>query len=130
MILSELLTEYLESHKMTQTEFAQRCGISKAYVSMIINSRNPKTGKPPVLTVAKYNGVAKAMDMTMDELFKIIDDAPIDISGKDDDEASDIQLIPKTSEARAVSGWMDDLPETQRKFIESLVATAIKNLPT
>ena len=47
MRIGELIKEYCESHGMSYQKFADSCGVSKGYVSMLIKGVNNKTGRPP-----------------------------------------------------------------------------------
>ena len=93
MILGELIKKYIDEHSMSYEEFGKTCGISKGYVSMLINNRNPKTGKPPVPKIKTYMAIAQSMNMTLDDLFRLIDDAPVQIS-----DETEIEMNPQGSE--------------------------------
>lgn len=71
MSLSDLLLKYIRENGLTYESFAQRCNLSKGYVSMLINNRNPKTGKPPIPTIETYLNIAEAMGTTVGELLAI-----------------------------------------------------------
>lgn len=79
MKLSEVLKTFLSDHKMSYREFASRSGVTPGYLSMLVNERNPKTGKPPVPAITTYNAIAEAMGLTLDELFRMIDDSPVSL---------------------------------------------------
>lgn len=68
MTIGELIQNYCASHGITNQQFAEACHVSKAYISMLVNGKNPKTGKPPVPTVKTYQKIADAMGMTMNDL--------------------------------------------------------------
>lgn len=53
---------------MSQAAFAQVSGISKGYISMLENNRNPSTGKPLVPTYTVFESVAKVIGCTTDQL--------------------------------------------------------------
>lgn len=76
MKLNEMILKYCRDHDISQQHFAELSGISKGYMSMIINERNPKTGKPPVLSIQAYDGIAKTMGLNLIVLLGTIDDAP------------------------------------------------------
>ena len=80
MNVGELVRKYCFDHSMTHREFADKCGVSRAYISMLINGRNPRTNAPITPTIEKYTDLAYGLDMTLDELFDAIDNAPIDLS--------------------------------------------------
>ena len=85
MTLGELIKSYCEEHRLSYEKFGERCNSSKAYISMLVRGRNPKTGKPIELSLKKYTQIAEAMGMTLTDLCRIIEDAPITID-KDPDE--------------------------------------------
>ena len=68
MTIGELIQNYCASHGITNQQFAETCHVSKAYISMLVNGKNPKTGKPPVPSVKTYQKIADVMGMTMSEL--------------------------------------------------------------
>ena len=71
MTIGEVIQQYCDSHGITNQQFAESSSISKAYVSMIINAKNPKTGKPPDLSVKTYQKIADAMGMSMHDLLAL-----------------------------------------------------------
>ena len=112
---------------LTYEAFATRCGLSKGYISMLVHNRNPKTGLPPSPRFETYKDIANGMGMTADELFRQIDDAPVDISELIDKDKND--LVPKTSEARIVSGWVDKLPKENREQVLEVFRAMFRNNP-
>ena len=88
MLLGELIQNYLNEHKMTYAEFAKKSNLTKGYISMLINNRNPNTGKPLCPKIQTYNDIASAMGMSIDELFEMIDDSPVSLSQEDVKNAS------------------------------------------
>lgn len=77
MTIGEIIKKYCSEHGMSYQQFAQASKVSKGYISMLINGRNPRTGKPMKPTIETYINIAEAMDMTVDQLFEIMDDAPV-----------------------------------------------------
>ena len=82
MLISEIINDYLNRRVMTQRKFAEKCGISPSYLTQILKGRNPRTGKPPKLSIEIYQTLADAMGMTLDELFGLIDDSPVELKAK------------------------------------------------
>ena len=81
MKLSEVIKQFRKNNdNMSMDAFAQRAHVSKGYVSMLEAERNPKTGKPISPTIDVLAKIAAAMGMTIDELFSVVDDMPVDIS--------------------------------------------------
>lgn len=92
MKLAEFISNYLKTHAMSYRSFAARSGLTSGYISMLVNDRNPKTGKPPVPSVVTYNNLARAMGMSIDELFASIDNAPVSLSKVDTNLINDGSL--------------------------------------
>ena len=69
MKLGEFVEKYISEHKISQRQFAKRCGMSSGYISMIVNGVNPRSNTPIVPTLKSLNGIARGMNITIDELF-------------------------------------------------------------
>lgn len=73
MKLSEIIKNYRSEHHLSQQEFADRCKVTKPYISQLENENNPKTGKaikPMLPTLAK---LAKGMGIEVDVFVRMID---------------------------------------------------------
>ena len=77
MSIGEIITNYCKKMGITQRQFAMDCGVSNSYITMLIKGINPRTNKPSNPKIETYDAIARAMHRTIDELFKIMDDAPI-----------------------------------------------------
>lgn len=77
MTIGEIITKYCMEHGISNQQFASICDVSKGYISMLINNKNPRTGKPLRPTIETYQKLAEGMNMTLDDLFEIMDDAPV-----------------------------------------------------
>lgn len=74
MLLGDIIYKYRISHNLSLRAFANKCGLSYTYISMLEKNKDYRTGKPiaPTLDSVKY--IANAMNLSIDELLKIIDD--------------------------------------------------------
>ena len=80
MKLSAIVIDYRQKMDISQREFARRCGLSNSYISFIENEVNPRTGRPIVPTLEQYQKIASGMNMTVHQLFELLDkDAPVDL---------------------------------------------------
>ena len=79
MKLGELIQEYRTAHDLSQRQFADICGLSNGYISMLEKGLNPKTNKPISPTIPQLKKLATGMAMTMAELFEQVDDMPVDL---------------------------------------------------
>jgi len=102
MTLSELIKDFRISHNMSQRQFAQRCGVSNANISMIEKNLNPKTGQPLVPTLPMLRKIAYGMNMTIDELFAAVEGFRVDLSTDNPPEiAADTITFPVIGEIAA-----------------------------
>lgn len=79
MKLGDLIREYRDSHELSQRQFANQCGLSNGYISILEKGVNPSTGKPVTPTLPQLKKLADGMSMTLSELFEQTDDMPIDL---------------------------------------------------
>lgn len=77
MSIGEIIKRYCKKMGITQQQFAINSGVSTSYITMLIKGINPKTQKPSNPRIETYKAIADAMGMTLDDLFEIMDDAPI-----------------------------------------------------
>lgn len=74
MFLGEVIKKYREEHNLSLRAFANKCGLSYTYISMLEKNTDYRTGKPiaPTLDSVKY--ISKAMNIPIDDLLKMLDD--------------------------------------------------------
>lgn len=81
MKLCSIVTNYRNENNLSQREFARRCNLSNSYISFIEKEINPKTGKPLTPTLEQYRNIANGMNMSVQELFDLLDDdAPVSLA--------------------------------------------------
>ena len=73
MTLGDIMKDYRKSHSMSMDLFAEKSGISKAYISLLEKNKHPKTGKPIAPSIQCIKQAAKGMDMDFNVLFGRID---------------------------------------------------------
>lgn len=83
MTLGEYVNAYCTEHNLSMREFAKMSGISHAYISMIVNGRTPR-GNAPKPSIDKYEAIASAMGITLDQLLRAVDDN-VKLSDAEDD---------------------------------------------
>lgn len=74
MTFSELLIKHRSDHSLSQRKFAELCGLSNGYISMLENNLNPSTGKPVIPTLPALNKIARGMGISLDDLLSMVDD--------------------------------------------------------
>lgn len=74
MYIGEIILNYRNSFnpKMSQRAFAAKTSLSPSYINTLEKIFNPKTGKPYSVTTDVADELAKAMDMTIEELLSKI----------------------------------------------------------
>ena len=82
MKLKDLLFEYRAVNSLSMEDFAIRCGLTRAYISVLEKGINPRNKKPVVPTLETYDKLATGMNISLEELFSKIEDAPVSLSGK------------------------------------------------
>ena len=119
MKLSNIVIDYRKRMQISQREFARRCGLSNSYISFIENEYNPRTGKPIVPTIEQYQKIASCMDMSVHQLFELLDeDSPVDLHNSPQAPEDDPQI-------RIVSGMMENMSEDQKKQIVAIVRAVV-----
>ena len=83
MTLSELIVSYRKENNLSQRKFAKICGLSNGYISMLENGINPKTGMPITPTLQKLGNLASGLNLSINELFAMIDDIDILLSDEE-----------------------------------------------
>jgi len=68
MTLGEIIQEYRESNNMSQRQFAERCGLSNAYISILEKNESPKTKEAPSPTLAVFKDIADELGISVHEL--------------------------------------------------------------
>ena len=83
MILGDIIKEYRIENNLSLRDFAKKCGLSHTYISALEKKYDSRTGKPiaPTLDAVKY--ISKAMNISIDDFLKMLDDEQEFIANKD-----------------------------------------------
>ena len=73
MTLGDIIKNYRKNKDISMQDFADKANLSKSYISMLENNKNPSTGLPITPTLPTIKSIASAMGLSFDELFSIID---------------------------------------------------------
>lgn len=121
MKLKDILKTYRESHGLSMRDFARKCGLSNAYISILESGIHPRTGKALTPTFHTLSKIATAMGMRVDDLFAMLNsDEMISLSNESDFTESEI-LIPEIAE---VAAGFDKLPITDFEYDRFPIPTA------
>ena len=132
MTLGDLIKEYRSDHKLSMNEFAQRSGLSKAYVSILERNVNPSTGKPAVPSLETIKGVSSAMGIDVNDLVSALDGDQIIslVPSKADTDLDNIPPgfipLPKTYKVPLVGRIACGTPITAEQNVERIVCVPSK----
>ena len=119
MKLSAIITEYRRKMNISQREFARACDLSNSYISFLENEVNPRTGRPIVPTIDQYRTLASGMQISVHELFKLMDeDSPVNIAVPDDsldEEERRLIFLYRNANDQARSDVFDLLEKHQKE---------------
>lgn len=73
MTLGEIIKRYREEHDISMDVFAQKSGMSKAYIHILEKNEHPKTKKPIAPSIDMIKKAADGMNMDFNILFQMID---------------------------------------------------------
>ena len=73
MELKDVIRDYRKRNGLTLADFGRRVGVSRAYICMLEKGKDSKTGKLLRPSVKTMKRIADAMDITIDELFRILE---------------------------------------------------------
>ena len=124
MKLSEIIIDYRNRMNISQREFSRRCGLSNVYISYIEKELNPKTQKPLIPTIEQYKKIADGLGLTLQGLFEILDDAPVDLSPP---ASSDLPCDLKDDEKRLVTAYRGATDEIKSAALTMLENSAAEN---
>lgn len=74
MKLGAIIRDYRESHKLSLNAMATRSGLSKPYIAILENERNPISDKPVKPSLDTIQKLAKAMGISTDDLISLMGD--------------------------------------------------------
>lgn len=101
MKLNDLIKKYRASHNLSLRAFAQKSGLSYGYIYMLEKNINPKTQKPIKPTLEAIKGVAYGLDVSVDDLLKMLDDDQEFIINTDNTYYNDVKQIPLLGKIQA-----------------------------
>lgn len=84
MTIRDIIIRYREDHSLSQRQFAEMCGLSNGYISMLEKGENPKTKRPIIPTLQALIKIARGMQMTLSDFLSAADDTPVSVSNEID----------------------------------------------
>lgn len=106
MKLSDIIKKYRSENGISMATLSKMSGLSKGYISMLENGRNPRNNNPINPTIESLNKLSKAMNIELDELLKDMDaDDHIVLS----DETVQLQLTSEESTLLEMYGQLNHI---------------------
>jgi len=95
MDIGAIITKYCDEHGMSSTEFANRVGVSRAYIYMLKRGKRYKADKDVIPSVDTIEKLAKAMMMSSGELMALITDK--ETATHKDSKSASIPLVGRVA---------------------------------
>lgn len=73
MYLGELIYKYRKENNITMQQFADKSGLSKAYISMLEKNKHPQSKRNLIPSIDTCMKIAQAMNIPFDELIGMLD---------------------------------------------------------
>lgn len=73
MFLGDIIKNYRKSHGLSQQAFADMCGVSKAYISLLENNKSARSHSPIVPSIDVASRMATVMNISLDDLMSSVD---------------------------------------------------------
>lgn len=73
MILGDIIKKYRTENGCSMDEFSKRCGLSKAYISILERNYNPVNAKQPIPSLETIKAVSYAVGMDFNEVIALLD---------------------------------------------------------
>lgn len=80
MTLGEIVSLYRREKNISQRQFAEKCGLSNGYISMVESGINPKTNQPIAPALKQIKKLAIGMGISVHDLIDTADDIDIELS--------------------------------------------------
>lgn len=94
MTLGEVISNYRKTHGLSMDKFAELSRLSKAYISILERNRTPR-GSAPSPSIDTYRSIAKAIDIDVDELIRLVDNHILSKSNIEPNHSNPTRLIDK-----------------------------------
>ena len=122
MRLGQIIKSYREQHDLSMEAFADRAGLTKAYISMLENGNSARSGEFPTPSIKTFRACANAMGINVNDLLSSVETISIK-------EPSIISSVDRTSSdydlnVEYYKSIMSSLPDSQ---LDSLLVALISD---
>ena len=124
MTLGDYIKEYRRIHNYSMDEFAQRSGLSKAYVSILERNFNPSTGKAAIPSLETIKRVATATSLDFNDLIAMLDgdqEVYIGTGRKEKDFTHGLAPVPELRQIPLIGTIACGAPTLAEEHIEDYI---------
>ena len=107
MKLGTIINQYRKNNKLSMDAMALRSGLSKAYIAILENERNPISGKPSKPSLETIQKLAQAMGITTDDLISMMDGDDLVSFDPDDEQKNTSIKLPHPETVRTIPVYAD-----------------------
>lgn len=121
--IGAIIKQYRIRHNLTMAEFAEKSNLSKGYISMLENNRNPQNNRALVPSVETFNKVASAMGISIETLISMTNSTqPIELNSTPKVDKN-IEFIPNmtTTKIKVYGSVPAGVPVTAIEDIQGTV---------
>lgn len=116
MSLSEYIKQYLQAHEISLNELSRQCGISKGYMSMIVQGVSPSSGKPIVPSIKILQRLANGTGITLNDLCASVD-SYVDLHQDSAPVSTALEAVIPSKEESAVLIAYRNADETRKDVV-------------
>lgn len=122
MTLGDIIKNYRTTHQLSMDAFAEKSGISKAYISLLEKNKHPKTLKPIAPSIQCIRQAADAMNMDFNILFAQLEgDVSLDVTNIAQKKGVTINVLGRVAAGIPIEA-VEDIIDTE-EITEELART-------
>lgn len=125
MTLGDYIKEYRKTHNLSMDDFARRCGVSKAYVSILERNQNPSSGKAAIPSLETIKRVAMATSVDFNDLISMLDEDQeimLHTAGKNNPVPTGFVPMPETRKIPLLGSIACGEPILDKQNIEEYIS--------
>lgn len=116
MELKDIVSAYRRQSKLTMQELADKCGLSKGYISMLESGKHPNNERKLVPSLDTYKKLASGMGLNLDDLLRMVDEDTVVSLEKPEIDLQFFADRPNEADMRLIH-WFRSLPPEKQKAI-------------
>ena len=116
MRLEDIIRQYRYAQNLSMQEFADKCGLSKGYISMLEKGRHPQNNRQLVPSLNTIRALAAGMDLPVDSLLAAMDGDSV-ISVNDPEPVQD-EFELTYNEQQLIRNYRDLNQEGKEKLLD------------